>query len=345
MTTAQFHRDNHFVPCVYLKNWAGVDGKVATFRLLVPHTKFPTWRRYSPRALAYHSHLYTQTASGVVQDHFETWLDRDFERPAEEPLRKATTGGQMSRVEWQNLVRFVAAQDVRTPAYFWEQAKRLDEQLPSLMKNTMENAIESLQESSKAVKTAELNSLPPEQREGLPLRVMVERDPSGGGQVGAEILRGRRLWLWIIRRHLKRSVSALLQHRWTILAPAKGFTWFTSDNPVVRLNFSSLNDYNFKGGWGSAGTEIFLPLDPEHLLFTHIGASRARKRGERMTKVETDLIRRFTAEHAWRMILAPEPDREVEEIRLRMVDCDLFEDEREQWANWHQQQTEAEQEF
>ncbi len=345
MTTAQFHRDNHFVPCVYLKGWAGVDGKVATYRLLVPHTNFPMWRRYSPGALAYHSHLYTQTASGVEKDDFETWLDRDFEKPAEEPLRKAITGAQMSRDEWKYLVKFVAAQDVRTPAYFWEQAKRLDEQLPSLMKSTMENAIQSLQESSKAGKTAELNSLPPEQREGLPLRVTVKRDPSGGGQLGAEMLRGRQLWLWIIRRHLTRNVSALLQHRWTILAPAKGLTWFTSDNPVVRLNFNGLNDYNFKGGWGSAGTEIFLPLDPEHLLFTHIGTPGARRRGERMTKAETELIRRFTAEHAWRMILAAEPERDVEDIRSRMVSRDLFEDEREQWANWHQQQTQAEQEF
>jgi hypothetical protein len=40
MTSVQFHRDNHFVPCVYLKGWAGPDGKIATYRVLVPHDKF-----------------------------------------------------------------------------------------------------------------------------------------------------------------------------------------------------------------------------------------------------------------------------------------------------------------
>ena len=80
MTSVQFHRDNHFVPCVYLKGWAGPDGKIATYRVLVPHEKFPTWRRYSPSALAYHSHLYTQTTSGIEKDDIETWLDQDFER-------------------------------------------------------------------------------------------------------------------------------------------------------------------------------------------------------------------------------------------------------------------------
>jgi hypothetical protein len=114
MTSVQFHRDNHFVPCVYLKGWAGPDGKIATYRVLVPHDKFPTWRRYSPSALAYHSHLYTQTTSGVETDDIEKWLDQDFERPAEEPLRKARTGARMSRDDWKQLIRFVAAQDVRT---------------------------------------------------------------------------------------------------------------------------------------------------------------------------------------------------------------------------------------
>ena len=93
---------------------------------------------------------------------------------------------------------------------------------------------------------------------------------------------------------------------------------------------------------GKSRNRIFLPLDPEHLLFTHIGASRAPQRGERMTQAETELIRRFTAEHAWRLILTPDPDDEVQGLRPRTVDRVIFEDERKQWANWHQQQTEAE---
>jgi hypothetical protein len=345
MTSVQFHRDNHFVPCVYLKGWAGPDGKIATYRVLVPHDKFPTWRRYSPSALAYHSHLYTQTTSGVEKDDIETWLDQDFERPAEEPLRKARTGTRMSRDDWKQLIRFVAAQDVRTPADYWEQAKRVDEQFPNLMQSTIETAIKEREKSAKTGKPAKVKSLPIEQREGLPLKISLEREPSGGGQVHAAILRGRRFWHWTIRRHLTKNVSALWQHRWTILAPAKGLTWITSDNPVVRLNFNSLQDYNFNGGWGSPGTEIFLPLDPEHLLFAHIGAPRARQRGERMTQAETELIRRFTAEHAWRLILTPDPDDKVQGLRSRTVDRGIFDDERRQWANCHQQQTETEREF
>ena len=89
MTSIQFHRDNHFVPCVYLKGWAGADGKIATYRLLVPHEKFPLWRRYTPTALAYHTYLYTQTISGAENDDIEIWLDREFEKPAERVIKKS----------------------------------------------------------------------------------------------------------------------------------------------------------------------------------------------------------------------------------------------------------------
>jgi hypothetical protein len=344
MTNAQFHRDNHFVPCVYLKGWTGADGKVATYRLLVPHEKFPMWRRYSPGAIAYHSHLYTQIVSGVEKDDLEMWLGREFETPAEEPLRKARTGARMTPDDWKRLIRFLGAQDVRTPAWFMHQAKRLDEQLPELMKTTMQNALQELEHANKTGERPKLRSLPQEEREGLPLRVTVKRDPEGGGEVGAEILRGRKTWLWTIKRHLTKNISALLQHHWTILAPAKGLTWFTSDNPVVRLNYKSVSDYNFEGGWASPGTEIFLPLDPEHLLFTQVG-QRSAQRGERMPREQTELVRRFTAEHAWRMLFALEPDEFVSTFRPRNVDRMQFQREHEQWTGWHDQQTAAEKEM
>jgi hypothetical protein len=339
-----FQRDNHFVPCVYLKGWTGADGKVSTYRVLVSHHNVPLWRSYSPTAIAYHSHLYTQTASGVQRDDFEKWLSREFETPAEEPLRKARSGARLTREEWKLLVRFVAAQDVRTPAWFAHQAKRLDEYLPGLMEETMRDSIQNFEDAKRTGKSVPLPSLPPADREGLPLRVTVKRNAEGGSEIGAEILRGRQLWLWTIKRHLTRNITALLHHQWTILLPARGLTWFTSDNPVIRLNYNSSTEYNFDGGWGSPGTEIFLPLDPEHLLFAHVG-QRPRQRGERMTRTETELIRSFITEHAWRMVFAAEPDAEVQQLRPRMVDHEEFQREREQWVGWHDQQTAAEREM
>jgi hypothetical protein len=64
-----------------------------------------------------------------------------------------------------------------------------------------------------------------------------------------------------------------------------------------------------------------------------------------MNGVQADLVRRFTAEHAYRMVFATKQDDEVPRLRPRIEDADLFRRERELWATWHAQQTEAEQEL
>lgn len=72
---------------------------------------------------------------------------------------------------------------------------------------------------------------------------------------------------------------------------------------------------------------------------------RPPPRGERLTREHAELVRRFTAEHAWRMIFALEEDKEVSQLRPRTVDRNEVQHEREQWANWHTQQVAAENEL
>jgi hypothetical protein len=147
-----------------------------------------------------------------------------------------------------------------------------------------------------------------------------------------------------MKRALTKTLEALYQHRWTILLPPKGLTWITTDNPVLRLNFNSINDYSFGGGWGSPGIEIYLPLSPHHLMYTQIG-KRPPRRAERMSLTQAELIRRFTVEHAHRLVFASKQVAEVSRIRPRVVDADIFRLERDEWQSWHEQQTTAEQEL
>ena len=337
------HLDNHYLPRMYLKPWETVGGKVWTYRILVPHNNVPLWKDFSSKSVGHHLHLYTQIVAGQETDEIERWFDREFESPAKEPLTKALSDAQLTADDWKRLVRFLAAQDVRTPASFFQKMKRWDESLPALLKETMEKSLKKYEE---ATKTGQPRLAPPptEDREGLPLRVSVRRNPTGGGELGAEILIGRQYWIRSIKRALTKTLKILHEHQWTILRPPKGMTWFTSDDPVIRLNMSSPTNYNFKGGWNSPGTCIFLPLGPEHLLYTQIG-KRPPLRGERMTQEHADLVRRFTAEHAWRMIFALKEDREVSLFRPRIVSPEEVRREREQWKAWHEQQVMAEKEI
>ena len=61
-----------------------------------------------------------------------------------------------------------------------------------------------------------------------------------------------------------------------------------------------------------------------------------------MGEDQTRLLRRITAEHAWRTIFAHEQDSEVASLRPRVVDPEAVKFERQQWENWHEQQVAAE---
>jgi hypothetical protein len=125
------------------------------------------------------------------------------------------------------------------------------------------------------------------------------------------------------------------------MAPPEGVEWFTSDDPVVRLNYYNHSKYDFGGGWGSKGTKIFMPISPKHLLYTQVG-SRPPQRGAQFSSEQAEIIRRCIAEHAHRFIFASKPDANMESLRPRTISAELLKDEEAQWSKWHEEQTEAE---
>ena len=129
------HRLNHYVPRSYLKRWAHGESKVWTYRVLVSHGHMPFWRAMSRRSVAYHEHLYTQIVASGESDEIERWLDAEFEAPAEPVIERAVADQRLSRADWKVLVRFFAAQDLRTPARLVENLKRWSATLPGLMQS------------------------------------------------------------------------------------------------------------------------------------------------------------------------------------------------------------------
>ncbi|MGA2481856.1 MAG: DUF4238 domain-containing protein [Candidatus Acidiferrales bacterium] len=338
-----FHRDNHYVPRLYLKRFAASPGYVFAYRILVARPRDQVWARCSIKGVAYHAHLYTRIASGVQTDEVEKWLDREFEAPAEEALRKATADMRLTQADWHNLVRFLAAQDVRTPARLAEDLQRMRETVPSTLQDSLDESVrklESAKRSGDAIVPANVAD-----SEHIPLRVRTEIEPGQEfGKVKGEVIVGRGLWLWSIRHLLTRTASILHDHRWSILRPPEDTCWFTSDDPVVRLNYYRDGKYDFKGGWGNLGTEIFLPLDPRHLLYTKVG-ERPPFRGSVMPRATAEMTRRIIAEHAHRFIFAASAEADVPKLHPRTVDADLLRHENEQWHRWHEEQTAAEREL
>lgn len=340
MTQAEFHRNNHYVPREYLKTWESSPKRVWVYRVLVAHTKVPLWNEKSIRGIAYHTHLYTRLAVGGATDEIEQWFDREYETPAAEVLRKVVSDSRLEISDWRVLIRFLAAQDVRTPARLVEFLQRWYESSPDFFQNTLQKSVEKLESMKARGEEIPMGQSP--LVEYFPLRITTEIQPGQEfGTIKAESVVGRALWLFSIKHLLTKTTKVLQQHRWTIMTPPKGVEWFTSDDPVVRLNYYNHGKYDFGGGWGSKGTEIFMPIGPNHLLYTQVG-SRPPQRGTRFSSEQAEIIRRCIAEHAHRFIFASKPDENMASLRPRTVNAELLKDEDAQWSKWHEEQTEAE---
>lgn len=335
-----FTRSNHYVPRLYLKHFATADGTLQLYRVLVSRAQVPTWKRVHISGVGYQANLYTQLALGVESDEIERWLNRDFETPAEGALNKVTKDARLATSDWEILARFVAAQTVRTPAFLAENLPRWHQTVPGLMDKTLEDLREKLVAAKISGEKLTVTKAP--NSEYFPLSVAQEPDPDTGMMnVKATVLVGRSLWFYAMKHLLTSTLNAFQSHRWSIVHPADDLTWFTSDDPVVRLNYHSDVKYDFKGGWGSRETEIFLPLSPRHLLYTQVG-HRPPPRGAVFSRPQTLVIRRIIAEHASRQIFASFDDVEIPKLRPRVVDGAIVQAEKKQWLRWHEEQTEAE---
>ncbi len=338
------HRiEHHYVPCVYLKNFADANGQVSAYRLLVAHPNVREWQSLSPRGIAYRAHLYTRMVSGAESDEIEDWFGREFEGPAEEAIDRATHDQSLTPAHWKTLIRFVAAQDVRTPARLMERMAEWPKSIPPLLDKVARESIAKLEEAKRC--GVPVQTTRPAHSEYLPVRIRTEIRPGEEmGRLSVETVAGRGFWLFSLKHLLTRTLNVLLEHRWTIVKPYSDMCWLTSDDPVIKLNYNSPNDYNLKGGWGWKGTEIMLPLGPRHLLYTQVGR-RPPARGWAFPYEHTHIVRTIIVEHAHRMIFAAQPCPDVSRMRPRIVDATAVRREREQWETWHDEQTRAEREL
>ena len=207
------------------------------------------------------------------------------------------------------------------------------------MEETLKDSVQKFSEAKRLGKP--LAPVSPESYANMPIKVTKNIEAS---EIGVEVLNGRALWLWDVKRKLENTAKWLHSHQWTILAPPKRMKWLTSDNPVIHLGYTSQDDYVLERAWLKRKMNIMLPLSPQHLLFTQVG-DPAVPQGTRMEKAQASFIRRVTAKNAFRFIFASDRDSEVDTFRRRRVDAEAFQAERKSWSAWHEVQSEAENDF
>jgi len=278
-----------------------------------------------------HYCLYSQLKDQELDDEVEQWFDKDFESPAQSALNRAMRDLRLSSDDWIKLIKFVALHDARTPARLQDHMERAQKWFPKILekleKDLPQKNSEWQQENYHFIKD----------RDHIPLKITpVYEEGEEKAFIKIESYIGRSTWLFSLKHilNINSTIKILHNHKWTIIRPCKGMKWFTSDNPVIRLNFISQNQYDLKGGWDVKRGNIMFPLDPD-LLFTEIGCKPPIK-GTRFDRGKTLFIRKIIAENSYRMIFSNEPDPEIEGYSPRIVDHKLFRQEQEMWEKWHE---------
>lgn len=337
--------DNHYVPVMYLKNWADNKEKIQVYKTLVSHEREYLWRSHSAKAIAKQRHLYTQYISGTESDDFERWIDSSYESPAKEALDKAINDRKLSRDDWDSLIRFLACQDLRTPARLLQHLELEPKLFEENIKETLGHVINELESNSLSM----VNRPEPvtNSYQHYPMKVTVTRDDNDKslGRLRVTGFTGRSSWIISIQQLLNDLEPLLHSHRWTIIKPAKGYYWPTSDNPVIKLNYMNDKNYNFGGGWGREKGNIIFPIGPEHAVVTEIGDKHSIRKGTRLTESATVQLRKFIAEHAHRMIFSNRVDNELIGFRPRVVNSDVVKGENQKIKEWHESNKIIESEF
>ncbi|QEY11541.1 DUF4238 domain-containing protein [Cellvibrio sp. KY-YJ-3] len=332
---------NHFVPEGYLKNWSGSDGKIFTYKTLVQHEKVHYWRSYHPSSIAYHKHLYTMQIAGDENDDLERWFDNEFESPALPIVEKVISNRKLSSKEWEILIKFLAAQDVRTPTRLIEHIRRISEILPETLNDVMSNLPKKLS----GISEINYESSKPEYFKYFPLKIDKSIQVGAShGTLKATTYAGRSTWFFSIRHLLEHTAKVLHSYKWKIIRPHPGSFWPTSDNPVIKLNCYENGMYDLKGGWGVKNGVILFPIGPEHAMFIQIGENLL-KREYTCTELETLIFKKFIFENADRMVFANNADNDVLLFRQRVVDANQVKIEKSQFSDWVNENNRLENEF
>jgi hypothetical protein len=335
-------RESHYVPQATLRRWSDDDAHVWAYRLLVSHQNVPEWKRYSIREITKQRDLYTTVEDGQEGDDFEKFVTRSIEEPGQEAIEKLIGNARMKPTDWHSIAKFVAAQQLRTPLFFIEWVRALNDHVPDALESAFREFSE--RRSTEPTEATEASDDANYFREKICVTVDSTPDSEGRAWVQAQVSSSRTAWLRFMRHILTERADAwFCRHRWRALRLAGGAEWPLTDNPVLALNYYGQGRYDFKAGWGQERANFILPVSPQIAVFTQIGS---RETGPwDATPQQTTELQRFVIERAMRWIIVRRPASFIAQWRPRVVDAEAYAVEQESWRTWNTMHLDSEADF
>lgn len=326
----EFRAKNHYVPMMYLKNWAK-DKRVWTYRKLVSSSNVPTWEQKSIKTITRIEHLYTTQDDKNISDEFEVWMHEAVENPARISIEKVVENGKLSSDDYTNICRFLIAQSIRTPAYYIRMVELATKIFPEVAAATMQKAERKLKNPRfrDQLKYASNGSLEKSNDYNLKLEfIKTEEDAS----VRIEGSVGGQEWVHHMKRLITNRTYDLTRNRWFII-PASREPWPTSDDPVVRLN-KYAKGWDLQGGLNRRGTFLALPLSPNHLFCTNVKYKISLDSLHKDAEI-CDLICNAIVQNGLQYVFSEKPSLNIPQMTPRIEDANGFNEMQEAFKNWH----------
>ena len=329
-------RNNHYLSQMYLKNWAK-DRKVQVYSILVPDERVPLWIPRGTAGVGSYDSMFVRFDNGEETDDIEKWFATDYEDPAKKSLDKAVAGEDLTEEDWYYLIELLACHIVRSPKYL---AKSLQIQVDAI-----ENALIDLQETLPKLTKEDIKnyvSKYPEDdhRVQIPLKITEQESDSETTLLKIETMVGKQTYLWGMEHLLKNATYVLHQHNWSVVTVEDSITLPTTDNPVVFVNFENASNYNLEGSWDTPDTRIIFPISPKKFIYCQVGRTIEPK--QTINRINSEWIKKFILENAYKTIISEEPDPDVPKIRPRCVSKEVYLEEKEKWENFQKNYIEEE---
>lgn len=335
----QFTHKNHYIPQLYLKSWSSSSTKIWQYSLVVSNGNVPIWNQVSICEIGYQTDLYTGLLNGIETDEIEHFFQFEIEDPAKKVIAKIENRETLDKREKEIIIRFLAAQYVRTPARYFSHKPLYDKLLPQYLESTLKKVVSEIEYS------VTQNTALPIYGKGskwLPYKTEVlPSEDAGKNILKFEVLSGRQIWFLEIEKILNSTYKCLLSQQWEFIEAAPGATFYTSDDPVISVFGSEKGDIIGDGGWGITGTCIIFPLTPRFVMYTVINESEDLRIMQKNPTI-TLLLQRYIINHAFRSIFSTKPSSRICECRNRLISEEVFRKEKDELKNWSEKQSEAE---
>ncbi len=338
----QFKRDNHYIPQFYLKQWGNSEKKVWEYRLLVSHDEVPLWQLSSIKgSLGWHKDLYTGIENDAETDEIENWYEKVIENPAKHAIECVACNNKLEKDDLTKLIRFVAAQYVRTPAGYFRVKELFEKDIhPRIVGSlTAKNRLVSANDTHATNNIKDFKWLP------LKIELNQPTDENENLKLKFETGFTRNMWHFINLSLLDRAFMYLLEREWHIVKTPPGVSLYTNDDPVAFVNIHNTNNYNFGGGWRRNAGEVFFPITPNHFLYSGNNTRLDEKDIQGMLFKLVYWMQRITIENAFRSVYSKSENSRITLCRKRVVSEDYFRNEKILWQQWNNKQISFEQEF